>query len=100
MSRTVLYRTIPGAQLDDFIRQFRHATEQVLGKGVTSYFYFVDADRLVEARVDGQRVLDAIRDAVEGIEQQRFWMSACEEYGGSVCRLVPWRVTPTPGVQE
>ncbi|WP_128694086.1 UvrD-helicase domain-containing protein [Methanoculleus taiwanensis] len=62
---------------------YRRAAEAILGQAVTPYLYFVDADRWVEARVDEERVLDAIRSAVDGIERQRFRLPACEGCGGA-----------------
>ena len=64
------------------ITVYRLAAEQILGEAVRPFLYFVDGDRWVEVRGDGQKVLGEILDAVSGIERQVFRMPECEGCSG------------------
>jgi ATP-dependent helicase/nuclease subunit A len=61
---------------------YRLAAERILGEAVRPFLYFVDSDRWVEVKGDGQKVLGEILDAVSGIERQVFWMPECEGCSG------------------
>ncbi|WP_332449819.1 UvrD-helicase domain-containing protein [Methanoculleus sp.] len=51
---------------------YRHAATRILGRPVTPYLYFVEADRWVEATIDEERVFETIEQAVRGIEEESF----------------------------
>ncbi|MDD3934580.1 MAG: 3'-5' exonuclease, partial [Methanoculleus sp.] len=61
---------------------YRLAAEHILGEAVKPFLYFVDSDRWVEVKGDGQRVPGEILDAVSGIERQLFRMPECEGCNG------------------
>lgn len=66
------YKTGTPVGIEDYAVQmtvYRHAAARILGRPVTPYLYFVEADRWVEAAVDEERVFDTIERAVRGIEQ-------------------------------
>jgi ATP-dependent helicase/nuclease subunit A len=48
---------------------YHHAAARILGRPVTPYLYFVDADRWVEAAIDEEQVFATIEQAVRGIEE-------------------------------
>ncbi|HNT09085.1 PD-(D/E)XK nuclease family protein, partial [Methanoculleus sp.] len=73
------------AKVEDYAVQltiYRLAAEHVLGEMVRSFLYFVDSDRWVEVKGDGQKVLGEILDAVSGIERQLFRMPECAGCSG------------------
>jgi RecB family exonuclease len=47
---------------------YRRAAEGILGEPVRAYLYFTDTGRFVEAPADDDGVVDALREAVSGIE--------------------------------
>jgi RecB family exonuclease len=61
---------------------YRLAAEQILGEAVKPFLYFVDSDRWVEVKRDGQKVLGEILDAVSGIERRLFRMPGCAGCSG------------------
>jgi ATP-dependent helicase/nuclease subunit A len=73
------------AKVEDYAVQvtiYRLAAEQILGEAVKPFLYFVDSDRWVEVKGDGQRVPGEIRDAVAGIERRLFRIPECEGCNG------------------
>ena len=66
------YKTGTPGGVEDYALQmtvYHHAAARILGRPVTPYLYFVDADRWVEVAVDEERVFDTIEQAVRGIEE-------------------------------
>lgn len=59
---------------DDYAVQmtiYRRAAEEILGRPVTPYLYFVDDDRWVEVAADEEKILATVLDAAREINEQR-----------------------------
>jgi len=66
------YKTGTPGGVEDYALQmtvYHHAAARILGRPVTPYLYFVDADRWVEAAIDEEQVFATIEQAVRGIEE-------------------------------
>ncbi len=66
------YKTGTPGGVEDYALQmtvYHHAAARILGRPVTPYLYFVDADRWVEAAMDEEQVFATIEQAVRGIEE-------------------------------